>query len=215
MSYREIDITLDNARFGKTRFLYTSPERLQSPLFIERCKRMHVSLIAVDEAHCISEWGHEFRQAYRQIARLRELHPDAPIIALSASATERVQNDIVHQLQMRQPKRFAASLVRNNLHYQARASVNKTEDIVSFCHRHPDHSGIIYCQTRRSVKYLTRQLRSAGLAAGFYHGGLGPEDRRFMLKNWMDNQLRIMVATNAFGMGIDKPDVRYVLHFEV
>jgi len=215
MSYREIDIALDNARFGKTQFLYTSPERLQSSLFIERCKRMNVSLIAVDEAHCISEWGHEFRPAYRQIALLRELHPDAPMIALSASATERVQDDIVTQLQMRQPKRFTASLVRDNLHYQARASINKTEDIVSFCRRHADHSGIVYCQTRRSVKYLTRQLRAAGLSAGFYHGGLSPEDRRFMLKNWMDNQLRIMVATNAFGMGIDKPDVRYVLHFEV
>lgn len=215
MSYREIDIALDNARFGKTRFLYTSPERLQSPLFIERCKRMNVSLIAVDEAHCISEWGHEFRPAYREIAQLRELHPDAPIIALSASATERVQEDIVVQLKMRQPKRFAASLVRDNLRYQARASINKTEDIISFCQRHIDHCGIIYCQTRRSVKYLTRQLRAAGLSAGFYHGGLSPEDRQFMLKNWMDNRLRIMVATNAFGMGIDKPDVRYVLHFEV
>lgn len=215
MSYREIDIALDNARFGKTKFIYTSPERLQSSLFIERCKRMNVSLIAVDEAHCISEWGHEFRPAYRQIASLREMHPDAPMIALSASATERVQEDIVAQLQMRQAKRFTASLVRDNLRYQARASVNKTEDIVAFCRQHIDHCGIVYCQTRRSVKYLARQLRSAGISAGFYHGGLSPEDRKFMLTNWMNDQLRVMVATNAFGMGIDKPDVRYVLHFEV
>lgn len=215
MSYREIDITLDNARFGATKFLFTSPERLQSELFIERCKRMNVGLIAVDEAHCISEWGHDFRPSYRKIALLRELHPDAPVIALTASATKRVQEDIVAQLQLRNPNRFAGSLLRGNLRYQARISENKIEDIIAFCNRHKDQTGIVYCQTRRSVKHLARQLRSAGLPVGFYHGGLSMDDRKFMLTHWMNNQLRIMVATNAFGMGIDKPDVRYVLHYEV
>ncbi len=215
MSYREIDITLDNARFGKASFLYTSPERLQSDLFIERCKRMNVSLIAVDEAHCISEWGHDFRPSYRQISTLRELHPDAPVIALTASATQRVQEDIIAQLHLKTPKIFSSSLVRNNISYQVRASENKLEAITSFCMKNREHCGIVYCQTRKSVKHVVRHLRAAGLQAGFYHGGLSPEDRRYMLEHWMSDRLRIMVATNAFGMGIDKPDVRFVLHFEI
>jgi ATP-dependent DNA helicase RecQ len=215
LSYREIDIALDNARFGNTKFLYTSPERLQSPLFVERCKQMNVALIAVDEAHCISEWGHEFRPAYRQIADLRALHPDAPVIALTASATLRVQEDIVKQLALRSPQKFSASLQRENLRYQARVSTNKTEDVLLFCKRHPGQCGIVYCRTRKSVKQIARQLRAERIPAGFYHGGLSPEDRKFMSENWMNGKLEIMVATNAFGMGIDKPDVRYVLHFEV
>lgn len=182
LSYREIDIALDNARFGNTRFLYTSPERLQSPLFKERCKSMKVVLIAVDEAHCISEWGHDFRPAYRMIAELREIHPDAPLMALTASATQRVQDDIISQLKMRTPQKFSASLQRDNLRYQARVSSNKTEDVLAFCRRHPGQCGIVYCQTRKSVKHIARQLRTERIPAGFYHGGLSPEDRKFMLE---------------------------------
>ena len=215
MSYREIDIALDNARFGKVSFLYTSPERLKSDLFIERCKSMKVSLITVDEAHCISEWGHDFRPSYREIAELRKMHPDAPIIALTASATSLVQKDIIKQLDLKSPNIFSASLERSNLQYKVIATQNKLERISEFCLRSNNQTGIVYCQTRRSVKHVVRQLRAQKISAGFYHGGLNSEDRRYMLENWMSGKLKIMVATNAFGMGIDKPDVRFVLHYEV
>ena len=215
MSYREIDIALDNARFGNVSFLYTSPERLKSELFQERCKSMKVSLITVDEAHCISEWGHDFRPAYREIAELRSMHPDAPIIALTASATKIVQEDIVAQLQLKNPHAFSGSLERKNIHYKAVPAQNKLSRILEFCANNKEHTGIVYCQTRRSVKQLVKQLRAQNLSAGFYHGGLSPDDRKYMLENWMSGRLKIMVATNAFGMGIDKPDVRYVLHYEI
>lgn len=215
MSYREIDITLDNARFGKMQFLYTSPERLKSDLFIERCKGMNISLIVVDEAHCISEWGHDFRPAYRDIAQIRLLHPEAPIIALTASATDHVKKDIIEQLELRSPKCFFGNLSRPNISYRATPTPNKLKKIIDYCKEVPNSTGIVYCQTRRSVKEVAKQLRAHGLSAGFYHGGLSPEDRKYMLEHWLSGKLKIMVATNAFGMGIDKPDVRYVLHYEV
>lgn len=215
MSYREIDIALDNARFGNVSFLYTSPERLKTELFQERCKSMKVSLITVDEAHCISEWGHDFRPAYREISELRTMHPDAPIIALTASATEVVQKDIIEQLKLKTPKVFTGSLVRSNIHYKVIPAQNKLQRIIDFCGNNREFTGIVYCQTRRSVKHVVKQLRAQNYSAGFYHGGLSPEDRKYMLENWMSGRIKIMVATNAFGMGIDKPDVRYVLHYEI
>lgn len=215
MSYREIDIALDNAIFGNTSFLYTSPERLQSPLFVERCKRMNVSLIAVDEAHCISEWGNDFRPSYRKIISLRELHPQAPLIALTASATQHVQDDIVEQLQLRSPKIIKGNLSRSNVIYRCIESNNKMEGILDICKRGIGKTGIVYCQTRKSVKQIVQHLRAGGIKAGFYHGGLSPDDRKAMMTSWMNNDIDVMVATNAFGMGIDKPDVRYVLHFEI
>lgn len=214
MSYREIDIALDNARFGNTKFLYTSPERLKNDLFIERFKRMHVGLIVVDEAHCISEWGHDFRPSYRDIAELRNHHPETPVIAVTASATKRVQDDIVSQLKLKDPKIFLGSLERTNISYKVRAVSNKLHFIINFCNKNREFTGIVYCQTRKSVKDVAKQLRAQGLSAGFYHGGLNSDDRKYMLEEWLQNRLRIMVATNAFGMGIDKPDVRYVLHYE-
>ncbi|MDX2362782.1 MAG: RecQ family ATP-dependent DNA helicase [Crocinitomicaceae bacterium] len=215
MSYREIDITLDNARFGKVKFLYTSPERLKSDLFRERCKTMNVSLITVDEAHCISEWGHDFRPAYKEIAELREMHPDAPIIAVTASATELVQKDILEQLKLKKPNQFNGNLDRENISYKVVASQNKLKSVSDFCQVNKEHSGIVYCQTRRSVKMVVKHLRALNISAGFYHGGLSPDDRKYMLEHWMTGKLKVMIATNAFGMGIDKPDVRFVLHFEV
>ena len=215
MSYREIDITLDNARFGEMKFLYTSPERLKSELFKERFKAMNVGLIVIDEAHCISEWGHDFRPAYREIAELREIHPESPMIALTASATKRVQEDIVRQLELKNPKLFIGDLERKNISYQVVHSENKLQKIIDHCQDNSSETGIIYCQTRRSVKFVVTQLRSLKVNAGFYHGGLKPEDRKYMLENWMAGNIKVMVATNAFGMGIDKSDVRYVLHFEV
>lgn len=214
MTYREMDIALDNARFGNTKFLYLSPERLKSDLFIERFKQMNVSLIVVDEAHCISEWGHDFRPDFLEIRKTREYHPNVPIMALTASATEEVKADIIEQLEMKSPTVIVGKLERKNLIYQSVEVVNKLKEIVSVCQRNPMATGIVYCQTRRSVKLVAQQLRSLKIAAGFYHGGLTSEDRKFMLDEWMNGTLRVMVATNAFGMGIDKPDVRFVLHYE-
>ncbi|PWL29585.1 MAG: RecQ family ATP-dependent DNA helicase [Fluviicola sp. XM-24bin1] len=215
LSYREIDIALDNARFGTTKFLYTSPERLKSDLFIERFKRMNVGLIVVDEAHCISEWGHDFRPSYRDIAGIREYHPNTPIIAVTASATDQVKTDIVSQLGLKQPKEFAGSLERKNVMYSLHNAENKMQRVLEHCQKHPNETGIVYCQTRRSVKEVVTQLRAYKIPAGIYHGGMSSEDRSYMLDEWMQDRLKIMVATNAFGMGIDKPDVRFVLHYEL
>lgn len=215
MSYREVDITLDNARFGNLKFLYTSPERLKSELFIERFKSMKISLFVIDEAHCISEWGHDFRPAYREISEAKAIHPNAPMIALTASATDRVKEDIVSQLGLKSPKIVSGSLERKNISYRVQTSENKLKSIIEFCQLRPNETGIIYCQTRKSVKDVVTQLRAHRIPAGFYHGGLSASDRSFMLENWLKNQLKVMVATNAFGMGIDKPDVRYVLHYEI
>lgn len=214
MSYREIDISLDNARFGNVSFLYTSPERLKSDLFIERFKQMKISLIVVDEAHCISEWGHDFRPAYQEITAIRTHHPKAPIIALTASATEEVQLDIIKRLELHKPTIFKGDVKRDNLIYEAIETENKLEAVLSFCTANQTKCGIVYCQTRKSVKDIVKQLRAHKLSAGMYHGGMNASDRSYMLELWMKNQLRIMVSTNAFGMGIDKPDVNYVLHFE-
>lgn len=215
MTYREIDIALDNARFGKLKFLYTSPERLKSSLFVERFKLMNIGLIVVDEAHCISEWGHDFRPAYRDIVELREHHPEVPVIALTASATQEVQDDIVKVLDLRKVKIFKGSLKRENISYRVAASENKSQSVLEYCREHILESGIVYCQTRRSVKDLVRLLRSHRISAGMYHGGMSSDDRKYMLEHWMKGSIKVMVATNAFGMGIDKPDVRFVLHFEM
>lgn len=214
MSYREIDIELDNARFGKTKFIYLSPERLRSKLFIERFKLMNISLIVIDEAHCISEWGQEFRPSYYQISELRAFHPEVPFLALTASATPEVRTDIIEKLGLRSPKIIEGSVERSNLIYEAHERENKLKAIIDYCQSDKNNCGIVYCQTRKNVKELAIQLRAAGISAGIYHGGMRAEDRSLMLEEWLNNNLKVMVATNAFGMGIDKPDVRFVLHYE-
>ena len=214
MSHREMDITLDNARFGGLDFLYTSPERIQSKLFMERFKGMNVGLIVVDEAHCISEWGHDFRPAFKEIYKLREIHPDVPIVALTATATDKVRADILKQLQLKSPKIFEASFERSNLSYETQESENKLVAIVNYCKSHDDLCGIVYCQTRKSVKDVARILQANRISVGVYHGGMTKEDRERMLKDWLNDKIKVMVSTNAFGMGIDKPDVRFVLHYE-
>ena len=214
MSYREIDITLDNARFGGLDFLYTSPERLSTRLFIDRFKQMNVGLIVVDEAHCISEWGHDFRPSFLEIHQLREIHPEVPVIALTATATKKVREDIVLQLKLRHPKTHEASFTRSNLSYECYKSLNKTEAILKFC-KENDACGIVYCQTRKSVKEIARVLHVNKISVGIYHGGLEAKDREMMLNDWMSGKTKIMVATNAFGMGIDKPDVKTVIHIQL
>lgn len=215
MSYREIDITLDNARFGGLDFLYTSPERIQSKLFIERFKLMNIGLIVVDEAHCISEWGHDFRPSFKEIYKLREYHPEVPIIALTATATVKVREDIIQQLRLKSPKIHESSFERNNLSYECYPTENKANKIINYCQENSSSCGIVYCQTRKSVKEIAKILHANKLSIGIYHGGMTKADRDLMLRKWMEGKVNIMVATNAFGMGIDKPNVRFVLHYEV
>lgn len=214
MNYREIDITLDNARFGGLDFLYTSPERLQTTLFIERFKRMNVGLIVVDEAHCISEWGHDFRPTYRQISALRAIHPKVPIIALTATATPEVKKDILEQLQLFEPVIFEGAFQRPNLSYEVYPVTNKTNSILKLVKRFEGESGIVYCQKRKSVKEVANWLISQGNRVGIYHGGMDAKSRAEMMNAWLKGDLLVMVATNAFGMGIDKPNVRFVAHYE-
>jgi len=214
MTYRDIDITLDNARFGGLDFLYTSPERLQTTLFIERFKRMNVGLIVVDEAHCISEWGHDFRPSFASISAIREFHPEVPVLALTATATERVRIDIINKLKLKHPKIHEASFERRNLSYSVYKTENKVERIIDYCKK-TNEVGIVYCQTRKSVKEIAKVLIANGVNCGVYHGGMNAEDRSQMLNYWLSERIKIIVATNAFGMGIDKPNVRFVLHYEI
>lgn len=214
MSYRELDITLDNARFGSYKFLYTSPERIQSKLFVERFKQMNVGLIVVDESHCISEWGHDFRPSFMEIKKLRTYHPNVPIIALTATATEKTKNEIIEKLELRNPRIHQSKFERKNLIYQSYISNNKLSDVINCCRQHQDDTGIVYCQTRKSVKFVANALYANGISVGIYHGGMTKPERENMLTDWLKGRLKVMVATNAFGMGIDKPDVRYVAHYE-
>ncbi len=215
MSHREMDITLDNARFGGLDFLYVSPERIQTRLFLERVKNMEIGLLVVDEAHCISEWGHDFRPPYRSIAVLRELHPQVPVMAVTATATAEVKQDIIENLQLQNPAVFEATFERPNLTYEVFPVSNKTEAIVSLCNRLKGHVGIVYCQTRRSVKEIMQLLQAKKIKANMYHGGMDADQRSASLQAWLSEETPVMVATNAFGMGIDKPNVRFVAHYEL
>ena len=215
MSRKEIDIALDNAQFEQLDFLYVSPERLKTDLFKVRFRNMKISLIAVDEAHCISEWGHDFRTPYRDIWELREVHTNVPIIALTATATERVRKDISEDLKLKSPNYFEGSFLRENLSYEFYEVQNKLQHIIKTCEIFRGKSGVVYCQTRKDTKDVTKALIASGFSAATYHGGLDGETRKNKLSAWLKNDIRIMVATNAFGMGIDKPDVRFVLHYEL
>lgn len=215
MSKREIDITLDNAKFGGIDFLYVSPERLKSSLFVTRLKQMNVALFAIDEAHCISQWGHDFRPAYREIAKVREYHPSVPIIAVTATATVKVRKDIVEQLQLKKVKYFEGDFQRKNISYEVYQTENKFKNIFAIAEQFKGETGIIYCQTRRDTKEIAKLLFDGKHQVAIYHGGLAGERRDEIQKQWLKNEVKIMVATNAFGMGIDKPDVRFVAHFQI
>lgn len=214
MSKREIDIQLDNAIYGSTKFLYVSPERLKSSLFRERFAKMNINLIAVDEAHCISEWGYDFRPAYLDIADLRTIKPDTTVMALTATATPEVAEDIQVKLQFKQPHLISDTFERTNITYNTYQSNNKLNRILEYLGKTKD-SGIIYCSTRKGVKNLCKHLLDEGVSSNFYHGGLDPEVRKKRQQDWIENRIQVMVCTNAFGMGIDKPDVRFVLHYDI
>ncbi|WCT10927.1 RecQ family ATP-dependent DNA helicase [Mucilaginibacter jinjuensis] len=211
MSRREIDLALDNCIYGDVKFLYLSPERLLSELVQERIKYMRVNLIAVDEAHCISQWGYDFRPSYLHIAELRNLHPQVPILALTATATVNVKIDIIEKLQLRNAVTFQQSFERKNISYLVEYEENKLRRMLQVA-RGAKGSGIIYVRSRKDTFELAQFLNQNGLRADYYHAGLSSDLRSSKQNNWKNNLTNIMVATNAFGMGIDKPDVRFVIH---
>ena len=212
LSPRQIDIALDNCVYGDTKFLYVAPERLATELFRARAARMPVSLLAVDEAHCISQWGYDFRPAYLRIAELRKLLPEVPVLALTASATARVAADIMEQLRFAEPHLLRSSFARPNLSFSVRHTEDKESQLLRLVHGVAG-SGIVYVRTREATEQLAEWLRSEGETAAAYHGGLRYEERSARQEAWLANRVRIMVATNAFGMGIDKSDVRFVVHY--
>lgn len=214
MSAREIDTLLDNCIRGGVKFLYLSPERLKSELFVERFKQMNLNLIAVDEAHCISQWGYDFRPAYLEIATIRAYHPKVNVLALTASATPEVEKDILEKLQLKKPATFHQSFARKNLSYSVRLVENKLEKGLEILKR-ISGSAIWYVRTRQATQQLAKQLQQLGFSAAAYHAGMTALDRSAKQEAWKANQVRIMVSTNAFGMGIDKPDVRVVLHSDL
>lgn len=211
---QEIDRVLDNCIYGDVKFLYISPERVDSELFRMRFAKMKVSLIAVDEAHCISQWGYDFRPAYLQIARLRDLQPEAAILALTASATPKVAADIMQHLRFREPNLKQMSFARANLSYVVRRTEDKREHLLRIVNNVPG-SGIVYVRTREKTETVAKFLQENGIEADSYHGGMGYLTRSLKQENWTGSKTRVIVATNAFGMGIDKADVRFVIHYDI
>ena len=211
MSKTEIDYALDNCIYGKIKFLYVSPERLDTELFIARVKKMNVNLLAIDEAHCISHWGYDFRPSYLHIAALRQYIPDTPVIALTASATTQVIADIQEKLLFTQKNVFKKSFFRSNLSYVVYEEHNKNERLLKILSKIKG-SIIIYLRNRKWVEKTSLYLQQNGYSATYYHAGVSIEERSKRQENWIQNKTQIMVATNAFGMGIDKPDVRLVVH---
>lgn len=214
MTLREIDITLDNAAYGDYKFLYLSPERLRTELFRTRVQKMEVAFLVVDEAHCISQWGYDFRPDYLAIAEIRDLLPEVPVIALTATATPKVAEDIVENLRFRKGNIICSGFERPNLSYIVRKTENKLGALMSLCVS-VQGSGIVYVRERKTTKELASFLKSSGIDAAFYNAGMSKEERDGVQEEWKTGKQRIMVATNAFGMGIDKPDVRFVCHYDM
>lgn len=214
MNKREIDIALDNCVYGDYKFLYVSPERLQTEIFKVRLAKMKVNLIAVDESHCISQWGHDFRPAYQKIKEIRDIiQKSVPFLAVTATANTRVIQDIALQLSIDSQHIIKQSFARENLGYLVLKEENKKQRLIQII-RKTGGCGIVYVNTRRKTKEIAEFLRQNGITADYYHGGLSQEDRDNRQGNWIKNKTQVIVATNAFGMGIDKPDVRVVVHME-
>lgn len=213
-SQDEIIMLFDNLRFGNYKFLYLSPERLQSRFIQEKIQQLQVSLIAIDEAHCISEWGHDFRPSYRNVSVLTKIHPDATMVALTASATQKVLDDIIISLKLQHPKVFKESFFRANLAYQVFETDDKLYKLKQIFTK-TKAPAIVYVNTRKRTKDISNYLNANGFKSGFYHGGLSSVEKKIILSDWMSEKTPIMVATNAFGMGIDKPNVRVVVHLNL
>jgi ATP-dependent DNA helicase RecQ len=213
MSKNEIDITFDNCIYGKEKFLYVSPERLSSEMFIERLQKMKVNLLAIDEAHCISQWGYDFRPAYLKIAELRKFLPGVPVLALTATATKTVEKDIIQKLDFKNHNVFRKSFERKNLSYVVLYEEDKLNRLLKIVNR-INGTGIVYARTRKKTQDIVAFLLRNKIKAEFYHAGLTSEMRSGVQDNWVKEKTRIVVATNAFGMGIDKSNVRLVVHFD-
>ena len=212
LTSRQIDIALDNCVYGDVKFLYIAPERLSSEMFRLRVDRMNVSILAVDEAHCISQWGYDFRPSYLRIKELRKILPDTPVLALTASATPQVAKDIMHQLEFAEPHILQSSFLRPNLSYSVRETSDKEGQLMRIVKNVPG-CGIVYVRMRNTAERVAQYLIEQGESASFYHGGLPNAERSMRQDDWISGKTRIMVATNAFGMGIDKRDVRFVVHY--
>lgn len=213
MGAREVETVLNNAAYGDFKFLYVSPERLGTRLFKNYVQEMNISFIVVDEAHCISQWGYDFRPDYLQIGKLREV-TDAPVIALTATATPEVAEDIMNRLGFEEKTLIKSGFERPNLSYIVRKCEDKLGQLLSIC-TSVAGTGIVYVRSRKKTEELAALLTANGISASFYHAGLGPDSRADRQEKWKTDKIRVMVCTNAFGMGIDKPDVRFVVHFDV
>ena len=214
LKFSDVDKLLDNCIYGNYKFLYLSPERLQQELVQERIKGMNVSLFVIDEAHCISQWGHDFRPAYLTCSILRDLHPKVPMIALTATATKKVSEDIITSLNLQQPLIKKDSFYRKNIGFGVIMTEDKNNYLKQYC-RKIKNSAIVYVRSRRKSEELSKYLLKNGLKATFYHGGIDQKAKSERLNLWLQDKVKIMVATNAFGMGIDKPDVELVVHYQI
>lgn len=214
MNRQDIITTLENAIFGNYKFLYISPERLDTEIFRIKLGKMKISMITVDESHCISQWGYDFRPAYLKIAEVRHLLPGVPILALTATATPEVVKDIQQRLEFRKENVFRMSFERTNLAYVVRQTENKASELLHILQR-MEGSAILYVRNRRRTKEVTEWLQQQGITADFYHAGLDDAVKDIRQQRWQKGESRVMVATNAFGMGIDKSDTRFVIHYNM
>ena len=214
MTWQESASVLEECTNDALKFLYVSPERLETRAFRESLRHLPLNLLAVDESHCISQWGYDFRPAYLHIARVRETFPSIPVLALTASATPEVQADIITQLKMREPRKFTTSFTRKNLVYDVIPCVNKIGTLIKSLES-LSGSGIVYCKSRRRTKEISELLQQQGISSDYYHAGLDQDTRRTKQESWISGETKIIACTNAFGMGIDKPDVRVVIHADV
>lgn len=213
LSLRDTDTLLDNCVYGAYKFLYVSPERLTNEMFRTRLAKMNVSLLAIDEAHCISQWGYDFRPPYLKIAEVRDILPKVPVIALTATATTAVVRDIQDKLCFKTSKVFQKSFVRSNLSYVVRKSADKHTAMLQVLHKVPG-TAVVYVRNRRKTKEASAYLQKLGISADYYHAGLTNPERNAKQEAWVKNKIRVICCTNAFGMGIDKPDVRTVIHLD-
>jgi len=211
LNYQDLDRELTNCLYGNYKFMYLSPERLQSELVIERLSKLNISFIAVDEAHCISQWGNDFRPAYNNIQKVRALLPNTPIVALTGSAKPKVIDDIIENLQLKKTAVFKSSFKRENLAYMVFNTEDKYSKLLRILQKNKQ-SSIIYVRSRKKTKQLSEYLIEQQITATYYHGGLSIKEKNAHFRLWMQNDAQVMVATNAFGMGIDKPDVKTVIH---